>query len=321
MSGNTGNFFRNGLSPSRPLAPSGGEGQGEGVFRRVSSIIAFASPHLCDFALILHSALRSLWPLDIRLGGPPFGRLPSSILYPPSSPGFAGLPPRFKRANADFCGLSAFFHRTLLHSADFQPLASPKPHRRSHLIPMVRKTSASAPLSTCRIRREENQTSPHTQYATRNTRHASRNFFLSPHYPRLSAVKRGYPRIAADSRLSNTELSINLSSPFQVSVCSVCLLFKASRITQHATHLDFQRSSKPLPQRLRERGHARLCLLGRHTPLHVQNVCQPDRVNFFRPFRNPHSPHLYDLKLAEGRTPNSFVNLSIQKYCGRAATV
>ena len=55
-----------------------------------------------------------------------------------------GAPPLTNRANADFCGLSAFFHRHFLHFADFQPLASQKPRRRSHLIPMVRNSRSAA---------------------------------------------------------------------------------------------------------------------------------------------------------------------------------
>src|ERR1700722_18380959 len=59
-------------------------------------------------------------------------RVPHSAFWPP--------PPHFKRAKADFGGLSAFFHRHFLQFACFQPFAPKKPRCRRHLIPMVRKT-------------------------------------------------------------------------------------------------------------------------------------------------------------------------------------
>src|ERR1700722_1596639 len=76
---------------------------------------------------------RSALRIPLTLDFPRF-RTPHSTLRI-----LAPLPPLANRTKADYCGLSAFFKRTILHFADNQPLAPQKPRRRRRLIPMVRK--------------------------------------------------------------------------------------------------------------------------------------------------------------------------------------
>src|ERR1700722_8162443 len=101
-------------------------------------------------------------------------------LYPP--------PPLANRTKADYCGLSAFFKRTILHFADNQPLASPKPRLQRRLIPMVRKTAefrSAHRRVRCGVRElapaflTSNLSPAHCQFraadhAPRNTQHAPR---------------------------------------------------------------------------------------------------------------------------------------------------
>jgi len=91
-------------------------------------------------------------------------RVPHFAFWPP--------PPHFKRAKADFCGLSAFFHRHFLQFACFQPFAPKKPRCRRHLIPMVRKT---CPPWRHRDGGSKLYQPPSTQYAIRAIFRLSKN--------------------------------------------------------------------------------------------------------------------------------------------------
>ena len=181
--GNAGNFFRNGPSSSHPLAPSGGEGQGEGVFRRASSIIGFRAlatfrpfltPHSVHFGLG-HGA-RVETPLDLADHPSDPCHQPSSILHPRQvAVRKHPLPLLRNRTFADFCGLSAFFRRHLLHYADFQPLASQKPRLHRQLIPMVRNSGAARQGNTLYVGFGVRRIKPPF---TRNTQH---EIFPFPH--------------------------------------------------------------------------------------------------------------------------------------------